>query len=127
MILIDVRCRGSSSGPAASTVATDTGSRRRPTLVGLFVIGVIDNSWARSSSARRRGARTHHLLLVLGGLQVFGILGLVLGPVIVAITLALLDVFRKADDHPPHATTDEKSLLEEQEALREVPSVPETA
>ncbi len=34
---------------------------------------------------------------VIGGLQVFGILGIVIGPVVVAITLALLDVFRKAD------------------------------
>ena len=40
---------------------------------------------------------------VLGGLQVFGILGLVVGPVVVAITLALVDVFRSAHLHkvPP--------------------------
>ena len=97
------------------------------TLVGLFVIGVIDN-FLRPKLVGER-TRLHELIIffsVLGGLQVFGILGLVLGPVIVAITLALLDVFRKADD-PPHTTTDEKTLLEEQEDLREVPSVPETA
>jgi predicted PurR-regulated permease PerM len=96
------------------------------TVVGLFVIGTIDN-FLRPKLVGER-TRLHELIIffsVLGGLQVFGIIGLVLGPVIVAITLAFLDVFRKADD-PPHAAHDEKSLLEEQEALRTIPAVPET-
>ncbi|HEX7174374.1 MAG TPA: AI-2E family transporter [Pyrinomonadaceae bacterium] len=96
------------------------------TLVGLFVIGTIDN-FLRPKLVGEK-TRLHELIIffsVIGGLHVFGIIGLVLGPVIVAITLALLDVFRKADD-PPHATTDEKTLLEEQEDLREVPPQPET-
>jgi predicted PurR-regulated permease PerM len=44
--------------------------------------------------------RMHELLVffsVLGGLQLFGPLGLVVGPVVVAIALALLDIFRKAE------------------------------
>ena len=44
-------------------------------------------------------ARLHELLIffsVLGGLQVFGVLGLVLGPVVVAITLALIEMVREA-------------------------------
>jgi predicted PurR-regulated permease PerM len=97
------------------------------TLIGLFVIGTIDN-FLRPKLVGEK-TRLHELIIffsVLGGLHVFGVLGLVLGPVIVAITLALLDVFRKADD-PPHAATDEKSLLEEQEALREVSPLPETS
>jgi predicted PurR-regulated permease PerM len=42
----------------------------------------------------------HELLVffsVIGGLKLFGPLGLVVGPVVVAITLALLDIFRKAE------------------------------
>jgi len=38
---------------------------------------------------------------VLGGLSAFGILGLLIGPVILAITLALLDVFRRGGQPAP--------------------------
>jgi predicted PurR-regulated permease PerM len=44
--------------------------------------------------------RLHELFIffsVLGGLQVFGILGIVLGPAVLAITLALLDVFKHGE------------------------------
>lgn len=88
-------------------------------LVGVFVIGTIDN-FLRPKLVGER-TRLHELLIffsVVGGLQVFGILGLVLGPVIVAITLALIDVYRKADDE--RGEPDEPSLLEEQESLRDV-------
>jgi predicted PurR-regulated permease PerM len=34
---------------------------------------------------------------VLGGLQVFGMLGILLGPVVVAVTLSLLRVFRDVE------------------------------
>ena len=56
---------------------------------------------------------------MLGGLQVFGVLGLVLGPVIVAITMALLDILRHVDS-PATATGDYSTLAEEQEELRNV-------
>jgi hypothetical protein len=70
---------------------------------GAGVIGMLDNILR----PRLVGGRTrlHELIVffsVLGGLQVFGILGLVVGPVVVAITLALLDVFRRA--HRPAVT-----------------------
>ena len=57
---------------------------------------------------------------MLGGLQVFGVLGIVLGPVIVAITIALLDVLRQADGQtrePPERDT----LIEQQSELRATP------
>ena len=44
--------------------------------------------------------RLHELLIffaVLGGLQVFGVLGIVFGPVVLAVAMALVDVFRVAD------------------------------
>src|SRR5207302_2015641 len=67
--------------------------------------------------------RLHELFIffsVLGGLQVFGVLGLVIGPVVVAITLALLDVLRNAD-RPAAETLAEPTLAEQQAALRDVP------
>jgi predicted PurR-regulated permease PerM len=85
---------------------------------GALVIGSVDN-FLRPKLVGER-TRLHELLVffsVLGGLQVFGVLGIVLGPVIVAITIALLDVLRHADSHgsdvPGHDT-----LIEEQAELR---------
>ena len=67
--------------------------RRKAILLGIWgvlVIGSIDNFLSPRLVGRR--ARLHELLIffsVLGGLQVFGVLGLVIGPVLAAITLAL--------------------------------------
>lgn len=68
---------------------------------GAFVIGTVDN-FLRPKLVGER-TKLHELFIffsVLGGLQVFGVLGLVLGPVVLAITLALLDVMRQADRRP---------------------------
>ena len=87
---------------------------------GLF-IGSVDN-FLRPKLVGER-TRLHELLVffsVLGGLQVFGVLGIVLGPVIVAITIALLDVLRQADGskrEPPERDT----LIEQQAELRAEP------
>jgi predicted PurR-regulated permease PerM len=88
---------------------------------GALVIGSVDN-FLRPKLVGER-TRLHELLIffsVLGGLQVFGVLGIVLGPVIVAITIALLDVLRHADgtarDEPGSDT-----LIEEQAELRAAP------
>lgn len=66
-------------------------------LWGTLVIGMIDN-FLRPKLVGSR-TRLHELLIffaVLGGLNVFGVLGVVLGPVVVAITLALVDVYKAA-------------------------------
>lgn len=66
-------------------------------LWGTLVIGMIDN-FLRPKLVGSR-TRLHELLIffsVLGGLNVFGVLGVVLGPVVLAITLALVDVYRAA-------------------------------
>jgi len=64
-------------------------------LWGGLVISTIDNflrpKWMKNQT------RLHELLVffsVLGGISVFGLLGIVLGPVILAITLGLLQTFR---------------------------------
>jgi predicted PurR-regulated permease PerM len=68
---------------------------------GVLVIGSIDNILSPRLVGRR--ARLHELLVffgVLGGIQVFGVLGLVLGPVVVAMTLALIEMARHTIPNP---------------------------
>jgi predicted PurR-regulated permease PerM len=89
---------------------------------GALVIGSVDN-FLRPKLVGER-TRLHELLIffsVLGGLQVFGVIGLVLGPVIVAITIALLEILRQADE-PAAGPATKDSLLEEQAELRDVPA-----
>ncbi|MEO7271390.1 MAG: AI-2E family transporter [Vicinamibacterales bacterium] len=86
---------------------------------GVLVIGSIDNFLSPRLVGQR--ARLHELLIffsVLGGLQVFGVLGLVLGPVMVAITLALIQMVRDAH-RPPAETLAEPTVIEEQAAVRD--------
>lgn len=67
-------------------------------LWGTLVIGMIDN-FLRPVLVGGR-TRLHELLIffaVLGGLQVFGVLGIVLGPVVLALAMSLLEVFRAMD------------------------------
>ncbi len=78
---------------------------------GALVIGTVDN-FLRPKLVGER-TKLHELFIffsVLGGLHVFGVLGLVLGPVVLAITLALLDVMRHAER--PYAAAREASFIE---------------
>lgn len=87
---------------------------------GVLVISSIDNFLSPRLVGRR--ARLHELLIffaVLGGLEVFGVLGLVLGPVVVAITLALIEMARQAH-RPPSETLPEETVIEKQAELRAV-------
>jgi predicted PurR-regulated permease PerM len=64
---------------------------------GTLVIGMIDN-FLRPKLVGSR-TRLHELLIffsVLGGLNLFGVLGVVLGPVVLAITISLIDVYKAA-------------------------------
>jgi len=67
-------------------------------LWGTLVIGMIDN-FLRPVLVGSR-TKLHELLIffaVLGGLQVFGVLGIVMGPVVLAITMTLIEIFRAVD------------------------------
>lgn len=91
---------------------------------GALVIGTVDN-FLRPKLVGEK-TKLHELFIffsVLGGLKVFGILGIVLGPVVLAITLALLDVFRQVDE-TPEETLPESSLVE-QVALQDSAPSPE--
>ena len=72
-------------------------------LWGSLVVAMVDNLLR----PRLVGGRTrmHELVVffsVIGGLQVFGFLGLVVGPVVMALATTLIDVFRRAGT--AHAT-----------------------
>lgn len=67
------------------------------TVWGAVVIGLVDN-FLRPRLVGHK-TRMHDLLIffsVLGGLQVFGMMGLLIGPVIVAITMGLIDLYRRS-------------------------------
>jgi predicted PurR-regulated permease PerM len=88
---------------------------------GALAIGSVDN-FLRPKLVGER-TRLHELLIffsVLGGLQVFGVLGLVLGPAVVAITLALLDIVRQAGASAAEKPLPDDTLIEEQAKLRDV-------
>ncbi|MBA3247907.1 MAG: AI-2E family transporter [Pyrinomonadaceae bacterium] len=109
--------------PAALFLAV-TGSWVKALLLtvwGAVVIGSIDN-FLRPKLVGEK-TKLHELFIffsVLGGLQVFGILGIVLGPVVLAIAIALLDVLRRADN--PRSPTISEPTLAEQIVLQEKPS-----
>jgi predicted PurR-regulated permease PerM len=108
--------------PAAIYLAL-TGSITQAVILvvwGVLVIGGIDNILSPRLVGRR--ASLHELLIffaVLGGLQLFGVLGLILGPVVVAMTLALIEMVRQSG-HPPSETLPKDTVIEEQSKLREV-------
>ena len=67
---------------------------------GALVISTIDN-FLRPKLVGSQ-TRLHELLIffsVLGGISVFGLLGIVLGPVVLAITLGLLQTFHLKEEH----------------------------
>jgi predicted PurR-regulated permease PerM len=108
--------------PAAIYLATTGAYWKAGVLafVGAVIIGSVDN-FLRPRLVGEK-TRLHELLIffsVLGGLQVFGVLGIVLGPVVVVITLALVDVLRQADQ-PATVTSQEPTLIETQGELRNV-------
>jgi predicted PurR-regulated permease PerM len=66
---------------------------------GTLVISTVDN-FLRPKLIKDQ-TRLHELFVffsVLGGMSVFGLLGIVLGPVVLAITLGLLDIFKQDQD-----------------------------
>lgn len=75
---------------------------------GAVVISSVDN-FLRPKLVGSQ-TRLHELLVffsVLGGISVFGLLGIVLGPVVLAITLGLLQTFQRHEDTYTRVNTDE--------------------
>ena len=73
-------------------------------LFGQFVIGLVDNLLRPRLVGRRTGM--HELLVffsVLGGLQAFGALGFLLGPSVLALTLAMVEMLQLSRSATPPA------------------------
>jgi predicted PurR-regulated permease PerM len=107
--------------PAALFLAFTGDWTRASVLVvwGVLVVGSIDNVLSPRLVGQR--TRLHELLVffsVLGGLEVFGVLGVVLGPVIVAVTLAVIEMVREAN-RPPEETLQEPGIIEKQDEVRQ--------
>jgi predicted PurR-regulated permease PerM len=70
---------------------------------GTLVVSTVDN-FLRPKLIKNQ-TKLHELFVffsVLGGMSVFGILGIVLGPVVLAITLGLLDTLRHGEEDLPY-------------------------
>ena len=81
------------------------------------IIGMVDNfvrPWLISGRAKMGGLVI--LIAVLGGISVFGLLGVVLGPIVVAVVAGFLDLYApsargETEELKPHART-VKAMLE---------------
>jgi predicted PurR-regulated permease PerM len=107
--------------PAALFLAVTGAWTRAMVLVawGVLVVGSIDNVLSPRLVGKR--TRMHELLVffsVLGGLETFGVLGVVLGPVVLAVTLALIEMVRQAN-RPPEETLAEETVIEKQDEVRQ--------
>jgi len=107
--------------PAAAYLALTGAYVKAGILVvwGVLVIGGIDNILSPRLVGQR--ASLHELLIffaVLGGIDVFGVIGVVLGPVLVAVTLALLEMVRQANRPVAEALADD-TLPEKREQIRQ--------
>jgi len=85
-------------GPAAAFLLISGAWIKGLVLIGygVLVIGTVDNILAPKLIGKR--VAMHELMIffaVLGGIQIFGVLGLILGPVVVAVTLVLIGILRE--------------------------------
>lgn len=70
---------------------------------GIVAVGMVDN--LLTPMLLSRGARIHPFVILfalIGGIGFFGPVGLILGPLVVSLLYALLDIFRK--EYPEEAT-----------------------
>lgn len=86
---------------------------------GALVVSTIDN-FLRPKLIKNR-TQLHELFVffsVLGGISVFGLVGIVLGPVVLAITLGLLDTLRHGEQKVPDRLANLSSLTANESGLR---------
>jgi predicted PurR-regulated permease PerM len=103
--------------PAAAVLALqgDWGDALLLTGWGVVIVGFIDNLLYPLLVGQRMRLHTLVVLVaIIGGLAVFGASGVVLGPVVVAVALALVDVWRQrtADGHAADEEGAGKKLIE---------------
>jgi predicted PurR-regulated permease PerM len=75
-------------------ITGSTGSAIGLILWGFFAVGLIDNFFGPKLWGMGMRVHTFFILIsVLGGIQLFGLVGFVLGPVIISFFFALLDLY----------------------------------
>jgi predicted PurR-regulated permease PerM len=104
--------------PAAAYLIADDrwGAAAALAAWGVIMAGPVCNYvYAYAAGDRMRMHPVPTLLAYIGGLAVFGVSGMVLGPCVLAVTAALLDVWRqRAADGAPVATPEGNGLLARQ-------------
>lgn len=80
---------------------------------GVFGIGIVDNV-IRPLFIRGR-ARLSFLLTffaVLGGIEAFGLIGIIIGPLIMALYVSLIDIVKDFDDNGQHITVIDRPVAQ---------------
>ena len=84
---------------------------------GATAVGMIDNVlYPIFVGSRLRLHTLTAFMAFIGGLAVFGLSGLILGPVIVSVSLALMDIWRLRTSEGDPAEADIKKEMDEKEA-----------
>jgi predicted PurR-regulated permease PerM len=80
---------------------------------GVAVVSTVDNFLRpRLVAGRVRLSGVAMFVAMLGGLQAFGALGIILGPVVFATAAAILNVLRETQASPPHrAEASERTVV----------------
>lgn len=100
-------------GPVAVGLAlTDQwGAALAVVVWGVLMGGPINNYvYAYLAGGRLRLHPVPSLLAFIGGLSVFGVTGMVLGPVVLAVTLALIDMWRQRAEPKTHTDATDKAM-----------------
>ena len=82
------------------------------TIWGVAVVSTIDNvvrPWAMRGKAQLPAIPL--LFSVLGGMQAFGVIGLVLGPLVFSLLITIVDIYRRAFRTAPIVATDAGDLM----------------
>ena len=79
---------------------------------GVFGIGLVDNV-VRPLFIRGRAKLSFLLTFfaVLGGIQVFGLVGIIVGPLIMALYVSLIDILKDFDDDGQHITVIDRPVI----------------
>lgn len=78
---------------------------------GVLMAGPVNNYvYACLAGGRLRLHPVPALLAFIGGLAVFGVTGMVLGPVVLAVTLALIDMWRQRAEPKAHTAATDKAM-----------------
>ena len=81
-------------------------------LYGTFVIGLVDNFLRPMLIGSRTKMPTIIIFFsVLGGIEAFGIIGLIMGPLIMAVFISVFEIFRHVKDECPPGNEEQSKIV----------------